>query len=182
MMPLFPIKKPNVPNLLNNFKPELEALKDIAKTNVEESIQHITKIAESKDTFTKTIAKEVVKLANEGPNKTTEIVNRTAEQINSIAQKTLKTMKDSENPIVQKTAETVEKNPVLNPEEAINKTKDAINQTINNINKTQNNIEKEIIKEVVKTKVEKNFFGFFKDMYAKIKQFICNLLKFRNNS
>lgn len=164
--------------VLEPIKPELKGLNNIAQTNIEKGIQHITNVVESKNTFSKTVAREIVKIINEGPDKTSEIVNSTAEQLNSIAEKTVEKMKESKNPIVQQTASIVDNNANI----IINKTKDIINQAIQNVDKTRNNVEKEIIKEVIKTKVNKGFWNFFNNFFAKIKQFASKLFKSSNNS
>lgn len=159
----------------------IKKLHDIAHTHIKDGIRHITETIESKETFQKEVAKEIVKLSNEGPAKASEIINITAEQLGSISKKNIEMMKESKNPIVQKTAETVENIPVINPETIINIAKETANQVIVNFDKTKNDIEKEIIKEVVKTKAQNSVCVFLKNIYAKIKQFVCNLFKIRNN-
>ncbi len=176
MIPPFLPKKPDIAGLVNKINPELTNLQGLAKEGIQDGITHLSNIVSHPDEFKKTAAREIVEIVQEGPKKTSDLVDKVTGELGSIAKKTLEAMKESDNPIAQKVAETAEQNPTVNPEEVINKARDIIKETIATVETERDGLEKEIVKEVVKNKVKKGFFGYFKNMFAKIKNFIKNLL------
>lgn len=181
--PIFP-KPRNLSELANKFAPELDALNNVVSNSAQKGFEHLNKLtaAASKDEFKKAAAKEIVEIISTGPARTLETIDSISETLKSGAKKAVELMKESENPIVSKTAKKAEESDILNPEGIINTAAAVIKDTIQKADKIGRDLEQEVVKEVIKTKVKKGFFdnkffNFFKNIFAKIKAFCKNLIK-----
>lgn len=173
-------QKTNLSQLKNTFAPEIKILQNIAKNNISETTQQLTNMVTSKDEFKKVATKNITELLTKDSSNVLKNIEIVSEQLKSGANKTLELMKNSESSIIKETAKRVE-NSGFTSVETINSIKNIVMNNIQRMDKEKNEIEKDVIVEVIKTKMYKNFFN---NIFNKIKLWVANLynnLKKLNN-
>ena len=161
-------------NLPQNFSEGFKQLNNVRK--------EVQNVAESKakliasmngDNYKEIIAKEVSSIITTKPQTVIENIQKITNPILDISSGIVDKMSQSENPLAQEIGAKIEKNEKLNPAKVKNVLNSMLVNSAMKADEFKSSIEKEVIKNVVKEKVEeiikpKNIWERFKDFCKNI--------------
>ncbi len=170
---------PNIDKILIPGKEFIKQTKKIIQKGTEEVLTDFAEANSIKEGLTKTIIRA------EGIN--SEDIQNTAkklgEPLGKITSGLVENIENGENNNFSKYILQIAKKYKLDPETVVNiYLKNTVENGINYIVKSKENIENEIVKEVVKNKINKtvkkfSIINYLKNIFLKIKAFVLNICK-----